>query len=327
MSTPTTASSRTQHSPGPHASNSQVGAALPFNPQEFIANSMPDGLLDSDVRSLIQGHFETKYPDQYTYIVGVTKDDAIYSMYKDGKRSTYQCSYSINTDTKEVTCGDPQEVVLTTAITPVTTNTEVSTNQAAEPSGTHQTENSMTTPATPGTPATSVPVVNSTAPAPTPTTPATTPAPVTEPTTPAPVTAAAAAAPSITPEMIRAAMSGMTPEQFLQIAPPSIRDSFESGMRMHSAHKGGLIQKLTATGRCKFNEQQLNSFDVPMLENLVELARVPDFSGQAPAGSGVRANQNQVADGDLAYAPSPPSLFVVNNGAAAPTPAQTTQAA
>jgi Uncharacterized protein conserved in bacteria (DUF2213) len=112
-----------------------------------------------------------------------------------------------------------------------------------------------------------------------------------------------------------------TAEEYLAAAPAGVREALESGMRMHQAHKDALITKLTSTNRCKFSADQLKAMDVPMLENLVELAAVPDYGGRAPAGSGdLRAQAIQAEkDGDAPYAAPPPRLNLVKKDEAATT--------
>jgi hypothetical protein len=104
----------------------------------------------------------------------------------------------------------------------------------------------------------------------------------------------------------------MTIQEYLNAAPLEVREALQSGMRMHEAHKSGLINKLTAlSARCKFTSDQLKAMDVTMLENLVDLAAVPDYGGVA-SGDSMRAHSTPSQDeGDSAWAPAPPRLEVV----------------
>jgi hypothetical protein len=91
----------------------------------------------------------------------------------------------------------------------------------------------------------------------------------------------------------------------------------QRGMQMQANHKNGLIQQLKASGRCKFNDQQLGAMDITTLENMAELARpAPDYSGMAPAGSSLQmhaqANNIQVNEADQPYAAPPPRLGAAN---------------
>jgi hypothetical protein len=239
----------------------------------------------------------------------------------DGTRDTYQCSYTLDEANKTATFADDcVKVILTTEITVSPDPVDSSSYTSPKDLSAHQSqENPMTTPAT-ATPATQ----GTPAPAP----------------TAAPVTNTAAALP--TPEFVAAAKPAMTPEeqaaydkaqkaknnetvapavqaasaapltaeQYLAMAPPGVREALESGMRMHSQHKTQLIEKIKGNSRNKFSVEQLTSFDVPTLENLAELAFVPDYSGVAPAG-GFQANVTPPAENPN-FAPTPPRLFTAN---------------
>ena len=285
-----------------------------FNAQDFLANLMPAGMMDSDVRSLIQKELDDAYPGAYPYLVGFTNKSAVFSVYDsiDGDRCTYQCSYSIDATSKVcVLADDCVEVVLTTAITPVS---DSDSEPPATVSSLNSQENPMTTvnttqpgaPAAVTTPTPTTPAASAAAATTTTTTPATeqVPAPVqapsAQPTTP--VNANAQPATSQPPQTV---------EQYLAAAPPGVREALQAGMRMHSQRKATLIQQLTAlSGRCKFTAEQLQAMEVPMLENLVELAVVPSYAGQAPAGNALHVHSQQptVNEGDSGYAAAPPRL-------------------
>ena len=113
------------------------------------------------------------------------------------------------------------------------------------------------------------------------------------------------------PAMNTVAAVPQTTEQYLEAAPPGIRESIEAGMRMHATHKTNLITKISANSRNKFTAAQLQGFDVPTLENLAELAVVPDYSGMAPAGGGGLQANVQPAENPN-FAPTPPRLFTAN---------------
>jgi hypothetical protein len=159
------------------------------------------------------------------------------------------------------------------------------------------------TPATPPpTPAVDPPAATPTAVAPAASPPAT---PVAAPT-PTPPAAEAAA-----PRTESQPQKPMTLEEYLAVAPLEVREALQSGMKMHEAHKTSLITKLTATNRCKFTADQLKKMDVTMLENLVELAAVPNYGGTA-TGDSMRAHTTpKQDDGDSCYAPPMPKLEVV----------------
>lgn len=372
-------------SPLPNSSTSTVAQLSAFDPQKFIANMIPDGMLDNDIRMLLQNAIEDKYPGAYAYLVGFTSDSAVFSMYSslDSSRDTYQVSYDIDEQSKEVVFADDLAcVVLTTSITvmpdddddgPISpmdlaaytkkgknkkpkmqgSDSAVSeTAPQADPEGdddeqtdaagvpvksnssTATTENPMTTSKTT---ATGTPVAITAAEARTFLTDfgytadslkaiaddkvlkihATIKAGM-EKHAPKPeaTTAAVTTTPSTTPSEPVVANSTtqstkpMTQEEYLALAPPGVRESIEAGIRMHTNHKANLVKAILANSRNKFTEAQLNGFDVPTLENLSELAVVPDYSGVAPAGGGIHAHTQQITanEGDSQFAAAPPRL-------------------
>jgi hypothetical protein len=258
-------------------------------------------MLSSDVASLLSEELCAMYAEDrnvaYVYLIGFTADKAVYCMYDYGYESTcYQCSYTIDAATKQVDFGnDMQEVVLTTTITPVVDDNEVSANAGnpAVPAAT--TETTMTdTKAKPGGDS-AAPAANASA-------PANGNAASTTPAAPAPAASAATVAPE-TPKV-------QTTADWLANAPPEIRESVERGMKMHAARKAQIIKALQETKRCKFNEEQLNKMDLEQLENLAELANVP----QPDDYSGLNTNQQPTVNENRfsGYAPEPPKLIVNN---------------
>lgn len=71
----------------------------------------------------------------------------------------------------------------------------------------------------------------------------------------------------------------LTVQQYIEQAPAEMRDMLNSGMQMHSEKKTTLIKALKDTGRCKFGDPVLQAMSVGDLQNLVDLAAVPDYSG------------------------------------------------
>jgi hypothetical protein len=326
--------------------------ALSFNMSEFMAHLMPDGIMDSDVRSMLQCALDEQYKGAYTYLIGFTNKYAVFSSYDTiaQERYTYQASYDVDKSTKKAKIkNDKKQVVLTTAITvsepnpssAVTTRQPQDQEAQVQPNGTHQEENAMTTPTTPGTtPATSVPTippVNANAAAAPVTTPVSTPAQTTTSVVvSSPAEANLSAQAAQTPVVqAQPPQQPVTLESFLANAPAEIRETLQRGVQMQAAQKLQLITALKATGRCKFNDQQLNGMDITMLESLVDLAHPGnDYSGVAPAGSSQMMQQAAnltVNEGDQAFAPPPPRLGATNaqqlrSASAAPAPG-TTQAA
>ena len=78
---------------------------------------------------------------------------------------------------------------------------------------------------------------------------------------------------------------------------------------MHRARKSALVTALVSNPRCKFTQEQLDSKDVPELENLAALAI--DISYEL-GGANLHANAGD--DGDAV--PEPQKLFDLNAHAA-----------
>lgn len=331
---------------------------IEFNVDKFLANTLPDGIMDTDVRQILCDAIQEAYPAAYAYVVGFTSSKVVFSMYDtiDGDRDCYQLSYELDVDAKTCELGDDLEcVVLTTTITPMEEDPEVGEprgNAAGSKEGASaeptlagrqkrpplfDTENTpMTTPKTystaeiearlnavnlllPENPSLKVHADRLTAAlnkakkgngridaseiAESNTADASKragdPSQLTKlnqgtettteatPTAPAPTTLSAA--------------------DWLKNAPAEIRESVQSGMKLHSQRKAAIILALNETKRCRFNEQQLNAMDLEQLENLAQLAAVPNYSGlgTVPLSDNARGGGEQ----DTGFAPSPPKLF------------------
>lgn len=318
--------------------------------QHLALQLMPDGMMDSDAYQLLDKAVRKAHGDQpeaNPYVVGFTNDHVVYSKNdKKGNRKTFRKKYSIDKKTKGVMLGEKEQAVnMTTQITPepddddddagVTTNRS---NSASSSTASSTTEKPMKITANEAremlanfghTPDTLKAMADDK---------------VLELHASVEKQLASYAKKSATPAndddeddkdmkgnknvgsmtdcssqpAANAAKPAPTAQEYLAAAPAEIREALESGMRMHENHKATLIQSLLKAGaRCKFNEQQLRSFDVPMLENLVELARVPTYDGVGGSG-GMRqhAQEIQVNAADLAEAPPPPRLGIKQNAAA-----------
>jgi hypothetical protein len=298
-----------------------------------------DDLLDSDVRSILSDAINTLFPNDYSFVVGFTTTSVVFCAWDadNGDYSYFQVSFEIGADKVAVLGKDFQEVILTTQITPVQERASINTN-AADPARSQ--ESNMATAAEArkflvnfghteaalkaqtdeavlalhatvqkaikdNAPATTTPAANST----------TVPAATTEPV--ANTSAAAAAAAS--------SATGQTLEQLLANADPSIRESIAAGVKMHQSRKEQLIKALTDTGRCKIAVEVLRTHSIDMLENLAELAAVPQtFEGLN------RGHQPEVtANRGGGFAPKPPTLAVnnTNRSATAANPTGQTQVA
>jgi hypothetical protein len=313
--------------------------------------SVPDDMLHTDAHQQIQKGLDKEYSGEYPSLVSHTNHDAIFSKYDSGTgggRRIYSRGYHVDPETKNASFEDDQEreVNLTTSITPTESTQEsadedsVSTHASPAPS-TKESQMTDKTTATPGTPSAKTItaedarkfLANI----------------VSDPEKlkdikewpdervlklHAKVQAKMKSAKDYEDDnedtsntsgkgkgSTKDNTAAPTAEEYLAAAPAGVREALESGMRMHQAHKDTLITKLTSTNRCKFTADQLKAMDIPMLENLVDLAAVPDYGGRAPGGSGdLRAQERQAEkDGDAAYAAPPPRLNIVKKEAATTT--------
>jgi len=218
-----------------------------FSIARLVANAIPDGIMDADVRKLLSYELRKNSSDCYVY--GFTASKVIYETWS---RDSYtysimQRSYTIDGSKHVELMDDASEVLLMTEIIPA--ERQPGTSDMAVNSPTTEEETQMTTNAD-GTP----------------TTPAET---VVTPAASAPVVANASPAPR-------------TMAQYLDEMPTEMRESMQMGMKLLSDKKAGIITALKASGRCKFSDEQLAGYDLAMLETLEALANVqPSFEGRA----------------------------------------------
>lgn len=258
-----------------------------FDLGTLVAQSIPDGMMDSDVRSLINDALSESVP--YSYLIGFTNSKVIYGQYNpmEYEYNTMQQSYTVE-GTKVVLSDDAESVKLLTQIvvqssTEQSDETKISGNEAQNASvviqPTDNQESTMTdkTEATGGNAA----------------------------TTQAPENPAANTEVTVKVEGVEPKVPSF--DDLLANASPELRESIEQGVRLHSERKNELVKGLIATNRCKFDEKTLKAMSLNMLENLAELANVPKYDGRALP---VSAN----ADGGDEKVPAAPRLFAVNSG-------------
>jgi hypothetical protein len=95
-----------------------------------------------------------------------------------------------------------------------------------------------------------------------------------------------------------------TAEQYLQAAPPEVREVLDQGLRMHNEKKQKLIADLKANKQCDFSEDELKGMAINQLERLAKLATKDDYSGRG--GPRVVANEQPPAQPSV---PVPQKLF------------------
>jgi len=249
-------------------------------------------LMDNDVRESLQagldrGHSSDR--DAAAYLHGFTPTHAVYSRYdtSEGRRNTYSRAYSIDPKSKDAIFDKTEKKVrLTTEITPL----RGAPGGDRGNSDTAEGENVFMGNANRQTQETSMTANNAGG--------------VSSPNTPAP--------------------RQLSMQEFLGTVPREYREIVTSGLKMHAAHKDGLIAKLKANKANRFTDEQLGGFNVEMLENLVALAVEPDpvFNYAGAGGGSSDAMRSQAFDRGLTtnaapddefFAPPPPRLGIVAN--------------
>lgn len=79
------------------------------------------------------------------------------------------------------------------------------------------------------------------------------------------------------------ATQNMTPEQYIALAPPGIRDMLISGLAVHNVQKQELINSITANTACGFTKEQLAAKSLGELQLLAKLAAPAPTANVAPA--------------------------------------------
>lgn len=254
----------------------------------LTVNGRPADMVDTDARKIVSAGLSASH-DRYVYVVGLTNDKVIYEFYNynDDTYYTYQQSYTI-ADDKSVTFGNDEErVVVTMAITPVTTSSEPkanSDNPATTPGDAAMPDTPKDTPAsTEVDPA----EVNDTLQTQTSQAQTTTPA--------ANAANAANAAPA--PAQPR------TLQSYLDEAPSEVRQVLNSALALRNERRKNIIAAINSTNRSDFTEAQLEAMSDDVLESLAKLAAVPSYNGQNPGPTEVTFDANS------GFAPEAPSLI------------------
>lgn len=248
----------------------------PANDQEFAvqavsrltANAIPDSIFDNEVRTLLRAALSESLPaKQYSYVWGFSTNVVVYEVW-DNKSDGYEMfsrTYDINAD-RVVTLGNEvTKVNLVTKVEPAPVKTKELFNKASEET-TMADENATTT-------ASEEVVDNAKGKTKMKDEGATPATPTDEPATDKGVKGNAAAATE--------APRVRTMSEYLGEMPAEMREVFNSGLKLHNQKKADLVGQLKASGRCKFSDEQLAGMNLEMLENLAELANVPNYGGTA----------------------------------------------
>jgi hypothetical protein len=65
------------------------------------------------------------------------------------------------------------------------------------------------------------------------------------------------------------------PKKFMALLPPEIRASVEHGMKLHDAHRSGIIAKIMASSPDVYTAEELAGMSIDVLDKLARIAKVP----------------------------------------------------
>jgi hypothetical protein len=269
--------------------------ADPNTQQEMRVYEIAPGALDRDIRNGIQDALRKRHPgvaNYDIYVVGFTSEVAVYEQYVSGMGyKHYQIAFSSDENGKVTFSGDPVEVSIVSKIVPqdsppsggTVSDGNQPTTQSANPEGgsssdegnqmANENKDSNTPQPQPGATGGSGPGAKGEK-KPTGQNPSGTTDPA--PATPARDSTNEGNASTTTQQ----ARPQLTAQQYIEQAPPEIREMLDSGVRMHQARKAEVIQQLKDTGRCKFSDDYLRGQSLETLEQLAELAKVPTYTGR-----------------------------------------------
>lgn len=226
--------------------------------RELLVHAIPNTIVFSDVEKLLREALRAKLGKNYVWISAVTSDTVVYESYEGdyccggGSYSFWSLRYSIN-GTQVTLSGEPEKVVLTTTISSVSEPIVNGGSEGAQPASgalaLNQEGDTMTDKTGQPESTGSVPVV--------------TPEPSTEGNPPVVNAAPAAEAPKAQTQSVEEYLASM-PAPVAQL----IRDQMAAGQRAKEGH----ITSILTNSSNKFPREQLEAFDLPMLENLAALA-------------------------------------------------------
>lgn len=285
--------------------HSESGVTKPV----ILANSVPADMTYADVSSLLNTALQMVMGNDYYYLMTFSQDKVVYYsyLYEDGRSKSgyYQRSYSIDAGGQVTLGSDAERVNLLTEIVPavdpkvnqesVMPDDKTKQTTPATPSADDQKNNTKADDKTtakadgqdgaegnagdPGVETPPEPKTQAAAPAPTPSTPA-------QP------------------------IKFNSVKEYLDAAPPEMKDMIQSGLRLHNEKKGSLIKALKETGRCKFSDEALKAMSMDELQNLADLAAVPSYEGQGSTRIVDNSEDNTI--------PAAPKLDFSANTAALP---------
>lgn len=110
--------------------------------------------------------------------------------------------------------------------------------------------------------------------------------------------------PVVEPKPQANASAPMTEEEYINAAPPAVRESLRESIRISNEKKGAMISRLKASGRCDYTDAELATQTMQGLERLCKLAGVQMISN-APVDFSLNAARET---DDATAIPAAPSL-------------------
>ena len=252
----------------------------------LVANAMPDGMPTSDVGMLLSQALNEVFTGN-CYLITFTSDDCIFQYVEPTtwEYTTYSVPYTVDDSGKVTFSGPAVEVVLLTRIVPVADHDPGDAVTETGRPALNANEVDMTT---------KDPKANAGAAAGSDTTLATTT------TTSAPEQRANTSASAPAPRQL-------TAKEYIEQAPPEVRQALEEGMRAAAARKDQLISEIKSNENNPFSEDELKAMELTQLDKLAMLRRKPSYAGAAvPMGMGRDAN---LRDQESATPPAPLKVF------------------
>ena len=227
---------------------------------QLAVNAIPGDMTHEDARKLVRASLAKKLGQSYVYLAAMTADQVIYESYPEGyccggsDWKMWSINYTVADDGSVSFSDDPQEVVLTTKITPVVNEAAEGVQPAVSTTATSEEEDDMSTNSgqnAGGAASTAVPP---------------TPAVQAEPET----QASASAAPAAEPAALAAKFNNT--QDWLDSAPPEIAALMRDQLTRANSEKMTKITAIKANSANKFSDEQLNSMDLTMLESIAALS-------------------------------------------------------
>lgn len=257
----------------------------------LLPNTLPANMPFENAQTLVRNALREQ--DEVFAIYAMTSDVVVYEDWY--TTDLWQRTYSISDDGSQVTLGSEKtKVNLLTQVVPVANaaGASSSTSEDEDEEDDEEERNRANESASTETPDTGAPVMSN--------------------DTNGDVTDSNDADVTSTPAepQANAAPTVLSADDYIQQAPPEVREVLAESMRLHASKKGALVSSLKANDRCDYSEDELNAMDLRGLERLAKLANVPTYEGAAPSAP---THMNSSTAG----APAPLKVFEAPNSPAA----------